>query len=422
MPIFFKSGFNASEKKSFRAASFILVLVIAAVSILCIFTTRSPIDVTIFDGEKTVTLITGQTNPRTIVEKAGFNLDVNDELILDDFSEDNGGTIEINRSKLVRVESDGNVAYVLAYDDTVSEIIDKSGFTIEKDDVIDAGQDVSTSEEVYDGMQVYIKTAYTITISHDGTQDKVTMVGGTVKDALDKAEITVTEDDIVSPSLDSKLIGDASITVKRVKYVTRTEKESIPYFTKTEQNSDMYVNETKITTEGVEGTKELIYLDKVVDGVVTSSVFKGEKVTSEPVTKVINVGTKRINHISAYEGNGAAISEMDVPSSVKLDENGVPVNYNYVIRGKATAYTGDPITATGTVPFPGEIAVDPTEIPYGSKLYIVSADGKYVYGYAIATDTGGFVEMGNADIDLFMNTEEMCEEWGNRQVVIYVLN
>ena len=39
----------------------------------------------------------------------------------------------------------------------------------------------------------------------------------------------------------------------------------------------------------------------------------------------------------------------------------------------------------------GNVAVDPRIIPYGSKLFIMSADGKYVYGYGIACDTGGSV-------------------------------
>ena len=70
---------------------------------------------------------------------------------------------------------------------------------------------------------------------------------------------------------------------------------------------------------------------------------------------------------------------------------------------------------------PGHIAVDPEEYPYGTELYIVSADGSYVYGYCIAADTGGFVEMGNTDVDLYLNNEDMCYNWGNRDIIIYVL-
>ena len=32
--------------------------------------------------------------------------------------------------------------------------------------------------------------------------------------------------------------------------------------------------------------------------------------------------------------------------------------------------------------------------PYGTKLYITSTDGKFVYGYAVATDTGIAVQKG----------------------------
>ena len=125
--------------------------------------------------------------------------------------------------------------------------------------------------------------------------------------------------------------------------------------------------------------------------------------------------------LSAYKNTDAAISELNVPSSLKLDENGIPVNYKRAVKGKATAYTGDPGTASGRKPMPGHIAVDPKEYPYGTELYVVSSDGSYVYGYCIAADTGGFVKMGNTDIDLYMPNEDMCGDWGNRGVTIYVL-
>lgn len=121
-------------------------------------------------------------------------------------------------------------------------------------------------------------------------------------------------------------------------------------------------------------------------------------------------------------GNGAApISELDVPENVALDENGIPAEYKYCTEGKATAYTGDPATASGRTPMPGHIAVDPKEYPYGTELYIISADGNYVYGYCVAADTGGFVNTSNIDVDLYMDNEQMCDDWGRRDIIIYVL-
>ena len=66
---------------------------------------------------------------------------------------------------------------------------------------------------------------------------------------------------------------------------------------------------------------------------------------------------------------------------------------------------------------PGTVAVNPSIIPYRTLLYI---DG---YGYAVAEDTGGFVEWGGSQIDLFMNSESECRRWGvKRGVTVYVIS
>ncbi len=61
-------------------------------------------------------------------------------------------------------------------------------------------------------------------------------------------------------------------------------------------------------------------------------------------------------------------------------------------------------------------------IPYGTHLYITSADGKHVYGYAIAADTGTALRDGIIDVDLFFNTYEGSCRWGKKKVNIYVLD
>lgn len=81
---------------------------------------------------------------------------------------------------------------------------------------------------------------------------------------------------------------------------------------------------------------------------------------------------------------------------------------------KATAYAGDTITSTGTTPKWGTIAVDPKIIPYGTKVYIPQFDMVF-----IAEDTGSAIK-GNR-IDIFMDTEAHCNEWGVRNIDVYVL-
>lgn len=149
--------------------------------------------------------------------------------------------------------------------------------------------------------------------------------------------------------------------------------------------------------------------------------------TTDPPTEIPSEGLADDIAETPYStltaaANVATVSGKTPPSTLYLDENGVPVSYSRVLVGNASAYSGDARTSTGTVPIPGSIAVDPSIIPYGTQMWIVSADGQYVYGYAVAEDTGGFIRWHNAPIaDLFFNTSEECVAFGRRDIVIYIL-
>ena len=106
------------------------------------------------------------------------------------------------------------------------------------------------------------------------------------------------------------------------------------------------------------------------------------------------------------------------------DIYGNTVNYTEVITGSSTAYTAEygAICSTGRLARYGVVAVDPDRIPYGSILYIVSDDG-FVYGYAVAGDTGGFVYNGtNTVVDLYFPTLDECNSYGRRGISVYVLD
>ena len=88
---------------------------------------------------------------------------------------------------------------------------------------------------------------------------------------------------------------------------------------------------------------------------------------------------------------------------------------SYSMQVKSYAYYTGTITATGTKPtFGRTIAVDPTIIPYGTRVYIPEFDKTF-----IAEDCGGGIK-GNK-IDIYMNTEQECINWGVRNITIYIL-
>lgn len=395
----------------------ITVIFAFSVTVTAFAAANAYVTVTIVDGDKSVSISSKEETPEQIVSKAGFTLGVNDELDLTDYSAENGGTIVIDRAKLVRVDDNGIIAYFVGYSDTVSDILGKHGIVINEGDETD----VDLSQLISDKLHMFIKRAFTVNIESDGSSQKLAIANGTVADAIEKAGIELGSNDKVTPSLDTVLNGFTTIKISRVKYETKLERKSVPFETEIVKSAEMYVDESEVITEGVEGEKTVFYTEKYVDGELTETVFSKERITTEPVNEVKKVGTKQREVLSAYKNTDAAISELTVPSTLELDENGIPVNYKYAVQGKATAYTGDPATASGRTPMPGHIAVDPNEYPYGTELYIVSSDGSYVYGYCIAADTGGFVKKGNTDIDLYMPNVDMCGDWGNRGVTIYVL-
>ncbi len=65
---------------------------------------------------------------------------------------------------------------------------------------------------------------------------------------------------------------------------------------------------------------------------------------------------------------------------------------------------------------------NPNVIPYGSLMYITSADGRFVYGYAYAADTGTAMMTGSAFIDLYYETYSESVDNAVIAVNVYVLD
>ncbi len=58
-------------------------------------------------------------------------------------------------------------------------------------------------------------------------------------------------------------------------------------------------------------------------------------------------------------------------------------------------------------------------IPYGTKMFIQTPSGGWVYGVAVARDCGGAV-VGRI-VDLWFADYDTCIKWGRRNVNVYFL-
>lgn len=161
---------------------------------------------------------------------------------------------------------------------------------------------------------------------------------------------------------------------------------------------------------GENGHKVTTYIDMSIDGVPQERELVGENITKRPVIEEILVG------------DNSPISPLQFGT---VGANGVPTNYRTVLTGqRATGYSAKRGAwgASGMRLSPGYVATNPNEIPYGTKMYIASPDGSFVYGYAIAADTGTGLMQDVIDVDLFYDTyTESCLS-SHRIVNIYILD
>ncbi len=243
-----------------------------------------------------------------------------------------------------------------------------------------------------------------------GEEIKISSFKKTVRELLSENEIQYDDDDIITPSLSSELRDYMEIKVVEVTQSQVTEKEDIPYSVKLIDDNDLLKGKTKVTQEGKSGEKEITYNLTYYDGKLVKKALEGEKISQEPVDKIVKKGIKEEVVVASRSTTSRNSSSSE--SKTSSTSNSASKNGKHMVV-QATAYAGDSITSTGTVPKWGTIAVDPRVIPYGSKVYIPQFNKTF-----IAEDCGGAIK-GNI-IDIFMGSESECYKWGRRTIDIYI--
>lgn len=258
-----------------------------------------------------------------------------------------------------------------------------------------------------------IQRAFSVPIAADGANISAQLVSGTVADAISEAGISLGEHDFTEPSLSTPVSeGMQPIAVHRVSYEDTVTSEEIPFETQYELSSLYQRNKkyTSVVQQGSPGRRETTSRMRIVDGEVESGKVVSVVDTVQPVTAIIK-----------KYGEGAPVSNLAAPEGITVN-GGVPSSYSAVYTGRATGYSAARGRgSSGLGLFEGSVAVDPNLIPYGTMLYITSTDGKFVYGFAKATDTGGALQSGHALVDLFYETYEDALLNAVKTVNVYVV-
>ena len=336
------------------------------------------------------------------------------------------------------INDGGRVVIHTTYATDPVEVLGEAGLTLNDEDTFVTQPGVGVSE-------ITIQRKQIITILHGGQTLEVTSYGETVESLLERLSLILTSDDQVSVALDTHTYDGMSITISRSVQMEETYTTLIPFETTYCYDPSLADGEEKVLTAGVDG--QLLCTAKVtyVDGVEVNRVILTQDVVRQPVNAMIAVGTYLEQEAPETEPTEppttvppTTVPPTTAPTQPKPEFTGKPIiedgmiitpdgevlTYTHSKVMKATAYNNqDPgctiYTATGTLCRVGAIAVDPKVIPYGTRMYIVSNDGKYVYGIAVAEDCGGSIK--GDRIDLYFDTTDECWAFGIRNCTVYFL-
>ena len=292
-----------------------------------------------------------------------------------------------------------------------NNVLQQAGVTL------DTG-DTYTTAPGEDGIsEIKVQRLQSITVYNCGEKMEVTGYGETVQELLDRLGIPSYGDYVVSVDLNSETYDGLEVQVDCIVKTQQTYTSDIPYETTLCYDPGLEKGEEIVMVEGMDGQVQIVADVQYRNAEETMRTVISETVIQEPVAEVVRVGT---GEETVENSNMPAIGD-----GVIITADGQVLTYSKKEQFKATAYTHtdegcDMITATGTTVHWGTVAVDPTVIPYGTRMFIVTNDGAYVYGLSTAEDCGGAIK-GNR-LDLYFPTDPECWEFGVRGCTVYFLD
>ena len=182
--------------------------------------------------------------------------------------------VTVNTHAVTVVDGDTSKV-VLTLNEDPYYVLKTAGVTLGKDDV------VQTAENGQRTASIEITRAFNVQINADGVSTLVAMTGGTVADALEKAQITVGEHDTLNADPAAPATEGMNLTIERVQYREHTKTEAIAYTNSTRYTNVLPKGKTQIKQAGQNGVKTLTYRDRIVDGQVVETELVGEAVTKK---------------------------------------------------------------------------------------------------------------------------------------------
>ena len=322
-------------------------------------------------------------------------------------------SIEWEQAIKIEIIVGGETKTISTTADVVSEILAEANVQIAEHDAVTPAADA----EVGPNGIIAIEKAFEVTLVDGKEETKVWSTSTTVADFLKQHNIQLNEFDRVELAMDELILPESVIQVVRVEKVTDVVEEETNFAVETKKDDSLLKGKEKVVQAGEKGSVKRTYeVVKENDKEVSRNLLN-EEVEKEPTKKVVAVGTKVV---TASVPQGKKVVTASVSRGASSSKEPAQGKEFYVTATAYTAYCNgcSGITATGINlkenPSLKVIAVDPSVIPLGSKVWVEG------YGYAVAGDTGGAIK--GSKIDLFMPSKSQAYDFGRKKVLVKVLN
>lgn len=308
------------------------------------------------------------------------------------------------------VITDGDQVTVhTTYASDPARVLQEAGVTLD-------AEDQYTTQRSGDVSEITVKRAQTIHLDNCGQEMQLTNYGGTLGELLDELSIPAQGDYIPSVSLSTLTYDGMRVSIQNKVIRQETYTLAVPFETTTCEDDTLPKGQQRVLVQGKVGQTVRTDSVRYVNTQEESRVMVSETVIEQPKDCIIAIGTGK--------NVGAKQDQPLIGNGVIVLPSGEVLTYTSKDKYCATAYTKtdpgcDEYTATGSHVHIGTVAVDPTVIPYGTRMFIVSNDGKYIYGVSTAEDCGGAIQ--GKRLDLYMDTEPDCLNFGVRDCTVYFL-
>jgi uncharacterized protein YabE (DUF348 family) len=287
---------------------------------------------------------------------------------------------------------------LLSSQPTLTQALREGGIRLGPGDEVDP----AVSSSPTPGLVVHIRRAQRVTLSVGGTDTVIYTQERTVKGLLQEAGMALGEMDRVEPSPETALSQDLRVRVYTYAEERFVESEAVDHGTVYRLDPELADGETQRVV-GTDGVRHREYVVAYEDGVEVSRQLVNEWYDPEPVDTVVYFGTReRVQAAQTLPDGLNVVRVMNVYATW----------YNPASAGRSDSDPSYGITSTGVPVTKGIVAVDPSVIPYGTRMYIPG------YGFGEAADTGGAI-VGNI-IDLGF-PDGVDPDWTPCWVDIYIL-